>query len=268
SEILESGDWATWFANNPYAEWYMNSWRIEGSPTQQFHHEQFGKDFSYFDFAAQFNDAVEAWDPTAWADLFADVGARYVVLTTKHHDGFLLWPSRTPNPFIPGYHARRDLCADLRDAVTARGMTMAYYYSGGLDWTFNDTVIQDLADIPKAVPQQQAYVDYANAHWRELIDRYETMILWNDIAYPANTDLNVLFAEYYNKLPDGVVNNRFTQTFQMTESGIVSDNHFDFETPEYTSFREIREKKWESCRGIGASFGYNRAEGPAQYQSV
>ena len=268
SEILESGDWATWFANNPYAEWYMNSWRIEGSPTQQYHREQFGKDFSYFDFAAQFNDAVEAWDPNGWADLFADVGARYVVLTTKHHDGFLLWPSHTPNPFIPGYHARRDLCADLRDAVTARGMTMAYYYSGGLDWTFNDTVIQDIADIPKAVPQQQAYVDYANAHWRELIDRYETMILWNDIAYPANTDLNVLFAEYYNKLPDGLVNNRFTQTFQMTASGIVSDNHFDFETPEYTSFGEIREKKWESCRGIGASFGYNRAEGPAHYQSV
>jgi alpha-L-fucosidase len=54
----------------------------------------------------------------------------------------------------------------------------------------------------------------------------------------------------------------------MDAHGIVSDNHFDFETPEYTSFSEIRAKKWESCRGIGASFGYNAMEGPEQYQSV
>ncbi len=54
----------------------------------------------------------------------------------------------------------------------------------------------------------------------------------------------------------------------MEEGNIVSDNHHDFETPEYASFSEIREKKWESCRGIGASFGYNRIEGVEQYQSV
>ena len=54
----------------------------------------------------------------------------------------------------------------------------------------------------------------------------------------------------------------------MDDVGIVSDAHFDFETPEYTSFSEIREKKWESCRGIGASFGYNQNEGPEQYQSI
>ena len=138
----------------------------------------------------------------------------------------------------------------------------------GWIWTFNDTVIQHIADFPLAVPQTQEYVNYANNHWRELIDRYETMILWNDIAYPAGTDLNVLFADYYNKLPDGVVNNRFTQRFQMDETGIVSDNFFDFETPEYTSFAGIRQKKWESCRGVGASFGYNRREGEDQHLAV
>ena len=54
----------------------------------------------------------------------------------------------------------------------------------------------------------------------------------------------------------------------MEDGNIVSDNHHDFETPEYASFSEIRKKKWESCRGIGASFGYNRIEGFEQYQSV
>jgi alpha-L-fucosidase len=269
SDILATGDWAKWFANNPYAEWYMNSWRIDGSPTQRYHNETYGANFNYFDFAPQFNTATEQWNPDDWASLFQRVHARYAVLTTKHHDGFTLWPSRTPNPFIADYHARRDLVGEFMEAIRGRGLTAALYYSGGLDWTFNDTVIQHIADIPKAVPQMPAYVDYANAHWRELIDRYETMILWNDIAYPAATDLNVLFAEYYNKLPEGLVNNRFTQRFQLGADGnIVTDNFHDFETPEYASFSEIRAKKWESCRGIGASFGYNRNEGPEQHLTV
>ncbi|MEZ4656961.1 MAG: alpha-L-fucosidase [Caldilineaceae bacterium] len=266
-ETLHSGGWAAWFARNPYAEWYMNSYQIAGSPSQQFHASEYGADFDYAQFAPLFNQAVEKWNPSEWAALFKQVNARYVVLTTKHHDGFLLWPSRHPNPFKPNYHAARDLVGELTDAVRAQGLTMALYYSGGLDWTFNPKVIQDIADIQGGVPQMEQYVQYANAHWRELIERYQTRILWNDIAYPAHTNLNALFADYYNQFPDGLVNNRFTQKFEMRESGIVSDNHHDFETPEYATFAEIRAKKWESCRGIGASFGYNHAEGPEHYQS-
>jgi alpha-L-fucosidase len=222
----------------------------------------------YKDFVPHFNEAIKAWQPEAWATLFKQINARYVVLTTKHHDGFLMWPSETPNPHLPGYHASRDLVGELGAAVRKEGLRMAYYYSGGVDWTFNPQVVQHIDELQKAVPQMPEYVDYANAHWRELIDRYGTTILWNDIAYPKATNLNELFAEYYNKMPDGVINNRFTQEFRMDDVGIVSDAHYDFETPEYTSFSEIRAKKWESCRGIGASFGYNQIEGVEQYQSV
>lgn len=269
SETLATGDWAKWFANNSYAEWYMNSMRIEDSPTRRYHQQTYGADFRYFDFVEEFNAAAQQWDPDAWAELFQRVHARYAVLTTKHHDGFLLWPSQTPNPHIANYHARRNLVGEFVDAIRRRGMKAGLYYSGGLDWTFNDTVIQHIADIPKAVPQTADYVNYANAHWYELIDRYETMILWNDIAYPAATNLNELFAHYYNKLPEGVINNRFTQRFQLGADGnIATDNFYDFETPEYSSFSEIRFKKWETCRGIGASFGYNRNEGPEHHISV
>ena len=267
-DILANGEWAKWFANNPYAEWYMNSYQIEGSPTRQYHAEQYGTEFNYADFAPVFKQAVEQWNPNDMAALFQQAGARYVVLTTKHHDGFLLWPSEHPNPFMENYHADRDLVGELTAAVQAHGMTMGLYYSGGLDWTFNQKVIQHINDLQLGVPQMPEYVEYANNHWRELIRRYGTMVLWNDIAYPSATDLNVLFAEYYNQLPDGVVNNRFTQKFQMNEHGIVSDNHFDFETPEYARFSEIRLKKWESCRGVGASFGYNQIEGPEQYLTL
>ncbi len=267
-DILVSGAWAKWFANNPYAEWYMNSYQIEGSPTRQYHTEQYGAEFNYADFAPLFKQATQRWDPNDMATLFQQAGARYVVLTTKHHDGFLLWPSEHPNPYIEAYHADRDLVGELTDAVCAHGMTMGLYYSGGLDWTFNQKVIQHIAEIQAGVPQMSEYVEYANHHWRELIDRYGTMVLWNDIAYPVATDLNVLFAEFYNKMPAGVINNRFTQKFQISEGHMITDNHHDFETPEYSSFSEIRPKKWESCRGVGASFGYNQIEGPEQYLTL
>ena len=268
SEVFESGNWGDWFANNPYAEWYGNSMRIPGGATHRHHAATYGAEFPYRNFAPQFNAAAEKWNPDDWADLFQQVHARYAVLTTKHHDGFLLWPSARPNPFIPDYHARRDLVGDFMDAVNSRRLTAALYYSGGLDWTFNDHVIQDIADLQTGVPQMPDYVDYANGHWRELFERYQTRILWNDIAYPAATDLNELFADYYNQLPDGLVNNRFTQRFELRAGNIVSTNHCDFETPEYASFSEISAKKWESCRGIGASFGYNQLEGPDQYLTV
>ncbi|MEZ4725870.1 MAG: alpha-L-fucosidase [Caldilineaceae bacterium] len=101
SEILASGDWGKWFANNPYAEWYMNSYRIDGSPTQQYHRATYGPKFNYAEFGPLFNQAVEQWDPDAWAQLFKQVNARYVVLTTKHHDGFLLLAQPDPQSIHP-----------------------------------------------------------------------------------------------------------------------------------------------------------------------
>ncbi|MFN2228956.1 MAG: alpha-L-fucosidase [Anaerolineae bacterium] len=267
-KVIAEGGWDRWFAENPYAEWYMNSIRIDGSPSQRHHVETYGPGFDYRDFVPMFDQATQAWDPGAWADLFRQVGARYVVLTTKHHDGFLLWPSEHPNPFYEHYHAQRNLVGELTDAVRRRGMEMGLYYSGGIDWTFNDKVVQDISDLPKATPQQAAYVEYANNHWRELTDRYGPALMWNDIAYPAAADLNALFSYYYNHVPEGVINDRFSQRFSFSEGQIGGSQHYDFRTPEYTSFAETTPFKWEATRGIGASFGYNRNEGPEQYLSV
>jgi alpha-L-fucosidase len=127
---------------------------------------------------------------------------------------------------------------------------MGLYYSGGLDWTFTSEPIQTMADLMRRVPQSDEYAAYADAHWRELIDRYEPAILWNDINYPKAGKLQQIFAEYYNKIGDGVINDRFGVSFA------------DFTTPEYAKYDKITEKKWESCRGLGFSFGYNQLEGP------
>ena len=239
-----------WFHQNPYAEWYLNSLRLQDTPTAQYHAKTYGADFDYYRFAEEFNRETSKWDPTSWASLFRDVGARYVVLTTKHHDGFTLWPSRVVNPRRPGLAARRDLVGDLTQAVRAAGLRMGLYYSGGLDWTFETRPIATFADVRGTVPQTEEYARYADAHWFELIERYQPAILWNDISYPRAGKILEIFARFYNTIPDGVVNNRFGVDFA------------DFTTPEYAQYDRITEKKWESCRGLGYSFGYNRAEGP------
>ena len=289
--LIRDEGWVAWFAKNPYAEWYQNSLRIEGSPTRRHHLQTYGPQFSYDEFVPMFNQAIAGWDPDEWADLFQRVGAGYVVLTSKHHDGFLLWPSRTPNPHKPGYVASRDLVGELAAAVRSRGLRMGIYYSGGLDWTFQPTPVRDVVDLLTTVPQGADYVAYADGHWRELIKLYRPSVLWNDIGYPAGTDLKELFADYYNLVPEGVVNDRWLQ-FRAARSrffrnrlvrGVMSRllawglsrsaspparGHLDFRTPEYTSFRKIMIQKWEATRGIGYSFGYNQNEGPGQCISV
>ncbi|MBI3469838.1 MAG: alpha-L-fucosidase, partial [Candidatus Solibacter usitatus] len=100
------------------------------------------------------------------------------------------------------------------------------------------------------MPQTEEYAKYADAHWRELMDRYQPAILWNDISYPKQGDVLGIFSAFYDRTPDGLINNRF---------GV---DHADITTPEYSSYNKITEKKWEACRGLGFSFGYNQAEGP------
>jgi alpha-L-fucosidase len=247
-------DMSRWFYENAYAEWYLNSLRLKGSPTYKHHVETYGANFDYYDFAPMFERDVQKWNPAEWARLFRETGARYAVLTTKHHDGFRLWPSRVPNPkrATEKITAKRDLVGDLTNAVRAEGLKMGLYYSGGLDWTFEPRPIATMEDLKTTAPQSEEYARYADAHWRELIERYQPAVLWNDITYPKAGKLTEIFSEYYNRVPEGVIDNRFGVDFA------------DFTTPEYAKYDKITAKKWESCRGLGFSFGYNRVEGPKE----
>jgi alpha-L-fucosidase len=259
-----------YFAHNPYAEWYANSIRIDRSPAQLHHLATYGRGFPYADFAPMFNAGVDRWVPDDWADLLAAAGVRYAVFVAKHHDGFLLWPSDRPNPHIEGFQSDRDIAGDVCRSLRARGMHVGIYYSGGLDWTFSRTVIRDFESHFGSVIQDPSYAAYADAHWRELIDRYEPDILWGDIGYPAAGDLPGIFSEYYNRTPTGVVNDRFAQelprSLDVSEVMVNPTNrHFDFVTPEYSHFADIREGKWECTRGIGLSYAFNQNETEATH---
>ncbi len=272
-QVAEKG-WEAMFANNPYAEWYLNTFRNGDTATRRHHIATYGEHFSYDDFAPQFNAAVANWNPDSWAALFQRVGARYAVLTTKHHDGFLLWNSARTSPHkAPGYCTTRDLVGELTNAVRQRGMKMGLYYSGGLDWSFETRPVRNFIDVYGTIVQTPEFVEYADFHWRELIERYQPSILWNDIGYPATADPIKLFADYYNAIPDGLVNDRWSQQVPAEESipkpgepiGPPPSAHRDYTTPEYGSYSEIVPNKWEATRGIGHSFGYNQNEGEADY---
>ena len=272
-DMAQQGGWREWFRSNSYAEWYLNSLKFEDGPTRVWHNATYGEDFDYDDFALAFNQAVAAWDPDDMASLFSEAQARYVVLTTKHHDGYTLWDTDIPCPRKTNYHTARDLTGDLTAAVRAHGMRMGLYYSGGLDWAFNEARIEDFRDVWGTIVEEPEFVAYSVAHWKELIDRYQPALMWNDIGYPAAADLGELFAYYYNHVPEGVINDRFTQARNLApRSGgpltTPRSPHYDFITPEYTSFDEIQSEKWEACRGIGHSFGYNRSEGDDQMLAV
>ena len=281
--------------DNPYAEWYRNTMQLPGSPTQRHHAETYGDDYPYDNFVSTFDDASARADLDGLAGLCQDAGARYVVLTTKHHEGYTLWPSSIAHPVKGEYHARRDLVGDLGAAVRARRMRMGLYYSGGYDWPYNDAVLSRPADAVLAAPSDPAYREFVTEHVRELIDRYEPSVLWNDIGWPSGGNLAALFAHYYNTVEDGVINDRWVQSGlprnaftdalvtglgqllqllwpliparrkQLTFAG---SKHYDFRTPEYTMFAQSRTRKWELARGVGHSFGANRNERPEDIISV
>jgi alpha-L-fucosidase len=251
-------DFKIWFEQNPYAEWYWNTMKIHTSPTWKRHLQVYGASFRYEDFIPVFQKEARQWKPDDWALAFKTAGIQYVIFTTKFADGYPLWPTAVKHPKLAVNHLAtdRDYVGALTEAVRKQGMRMGLYYCGGMDWVFMPEPVKTFPDVIRLIPQSEEYARMADAHWRELIQRYQPDVLWNDIAYPRAGDAKGIIADYYNHNKDGVVNNRFALA------------HSDFTTPEYQKNDKISLKKWETVRGLGFSFGYNQAEGPEHVMST
>ena len=99
-----------------------------------------------------------------WAGFFARACARYVVMVTRHLDGYPLWPTTIANPHMPAaYRSQRDLVGDLAQAVREQGLRMGLYYGGGMDWTFTDKPIRTMADLMSQQALGAEYARYAAA---------------------------------------------------------------------------------------------------------
>ncbi|WP_026459668.1 alpha-L-fucosidase [Schaalia suimastitidis] len=261
-ELGTEADWKTWFTHNAYAEWYWNTIRIEDSPAQQRHRDLYGN-LPYEAFLDMWDPHL--FDPAQWASLFARAGADYVVPTTKHHDGVTLWDApETGNRNTVRRGPRRDLVGDIAEATRAAGMHFGVYYSGGLDWHYRPfrPIIADEDCNDLCRPKDADYARYCYLHAVDLVDRYQPDVFWNDINWPdegkhfGEYGLGRFFEYFYAHCPDGVTNDRY--------GGVYSD----FLTSEYQHMLASEGAAvWENCRGIGLSFGYNRAETSEQYLS-
>lgn len=246
----------TWFCNNPYAEWYFNSVNVGKGPTYEHHIKTYGKDFPYENFVDMWK--AENWNPQEWAELFKDAGAKYVVLVTKHHDGFCLFPSKYTDYNAVNKGPKRDIVGELTENVRAAGLKMGLYYSGIIDWRYAHDSMLSGDDVSHNNCPTYEYADYAYKQSMELIDNYKPSVFWNDIGWPYAGEKNLpyLLAHYYNVCEDGVINDRFNGLWK------------DFSTKEYQAGLATREEKWEMCRGLGLSFGYNAIEGEEHILSV
>jgi alpha-L-fucosidase len=288
-ELLASGR-PDALASMPYTEWYENSLRFPDSPVARHHREVYG-DRPYAEFARDWEAGLASWDPDDWARRFAATGARHVVFVAKHSDGYCLWPTDVRNPHRSEWHSKRDVVGELAEAVRGAGMRFGLYYSGGWDWTFDDRPVGTMADVLAAIPRGD-YPAYADAQVRELIARYRPSVLWNDIAWPSPAaDLWSLFTDYYDAVPDGVVNDRWLPWSPLLAStswgpvrrlidagsrraaakagGLVPPppRHFDVRTPEYTRLPAGDRSAWECVRGMDRSFGYNASSKPEDFLS-
>lgn len=252
-----------WPLYSKYAEWYWYRLQSDSSKVgdafRAFHAKTYGPQVRYQDFAQQFK--AELFNPNQWADLFMQSGAKYVVLTSKHHEGFTLWPSQHAN----GWNAmemgpHRDLAGDLSNAVKAKGLKMGYYYSL-YEW-YNDLYRKDV----------NRYVDaHMLPQLKDLVMRYQPDIVWPDgeWEHPSKVWRSEEFLAWlYNESPvkeTVAVNDRWGKETRSKHGGYYTT---EYDRVHEAVGKEVKmAKPWEECRGIGGSFGFNRGENLEDYAS-
>jgi alpha-L-fucosidase len=245
-----------------YAEWYANrlspTRHGNKSYTSLFQENKYGKDFTYADYAPLFK--AEFFNPAEWARLFKRSGAKYVVPTSKHHDGFALWPSKEAsaswgrpwNAVETG--PRRDLLGELGDAVRKEGLKYGFYYSL-YEW-----------HNPLYRKARKSYIkEVYHPQFKDLVTRYKPSLLFGDGEWDIPSkewESEKLIAWLYNESPskdDVVINDRWGSETRL--------HHGGYYTTEYGAGLKDASHAWEENRGIGHSFGLNRAERIENYKT-
>ena len=250
-----------------YAEWYWHQMtegrdnpkasKIE-TGTWDYQKKIYGADTPYQNFAPEFR--AQLFDPDQWAAAFAGSGAKYVVLTSKHHEGFALWPNKEAsatwgrpwNAVEIGPH--RDVLGDLSDAVRRKGLHMGYYYSL-YEW-YNPLW---LTDKPRYIREHMI------PQFKDLVTRYKPDILFTDGEWELPSSewhSPEILAWLFNDSPvkdNIVVNDRWGSD--------TRHKHGGYWTTEYTAGMSGMDHVWEESRGMGYSYGYNRAEKLEDYRT-
>jgi alpha-L-fucosidase len=256
-----------WSPRGTYSEWYQywlqtktlfGNGDFTGTEVYDHHVKTYGEDFSYYEFGKMFT--AEDFNAAEWARLFEDAGAKYMVITSKHHDGFTLWPSETASrtwgfPWNAGeIGAKRDLLKELEVAVKQTDVKFGTYYSlyeWFHPWWKND--------------KKRFVEEHFHPQFKELVEGYQPDVVWTDGEWSMESEYwktPELLSWLFNESPIGesvVINDRWGKGDRHKHGG--------YYTTEYEAGME-GDHPWEECRGIGFSFGYNVNETEEDYASA
>ncbi len=181
----------------------------------------------------------------AWAKLAKQAGQKYMVMTSKHHEGFCNFDTKLTHYCAPKQACGRDLVREFVEAARAEGLRVGFYYSL-MDWHHPDGARCAVDEAAR-----QRFVEYTHGLIRELMANYGKIdVLWYDVAWPL--DAKGWESEKMNKMvfelqPDIIVNNR-------------NKLPGDFSTPEQRIVAEKVGRAWEACMTMNGSWGYQRAD--------
>lgn len=238
-----------------YAEWYGFRMHEKGNPTVDYHRESYSDNFTYDDFIPKWK--AENFDPSAWAKFAKKMGANYYFITSKHHDGFCLWPTKYTDRNAMMMGPKKDLLGQFFEAGRKEGLKVGFYYSL-YEW-FNPLYTK--IEIPYAgLKRVNNYIDdYMIPQIKELIDMYHPDFIFFDGEWDHPESfwkMKEVVAYYYNEASkrnqEVFVNDRFGEG----ERG----KHGDLFNVEYgydKGSEGLLTHKWSFWQGIAKTFGYN-----------
>jgi len=196
---------------------------------------------------AEYEQLADTWHPAErpareWARLAVRAGMKYMVMTTKHHEGFCLWNTRQTDYNAMKHGPGRDLVREFVEACREFGLRVGFYYSL-MDWHHPDG-----ANCARDEAARRRFLDFTQGCVRELCSNYGKVdILWYDVAWPLQTaelwesvKMNTMVRELQ---PDIIINNR----------SLLDE---DFGTPEEHVTPEMAGRDWEACMTFNGSWGY------------
>ena len=246
--------WAPRDKGISYAEWYGRRMHDEKNPTMAYHRENYG-DAPYDDFIPQWK--AESYNPAQWAKFAKGMGAKYMFITSKHHDGFCLWPSQYTDRNAMKMGPKKDLLGEYFAAARKEGLKVGLYYSL-YEW-YNP--LYTGKDIPYAgLKKVDNYVDdFMVPQIKELIDLYHPDFFYFDGEWDHPEPfwkMKEVVAYYYNEAAkrgqEVFVNDRFGKGDR--------GKHGDLYNVEYSYDKESLGNlthKWGFWQGIAKTFGYN-----------
>jgi len=212
----------------------------------------------------QFNPSK--FDAREWARIAKDAGMGYVVITTKHHDGFALWDSAASDYDVMATPFRRDIMKELSEAVNAEGMRMCWYHSI-MDWHHPDYQPRREWDQRPVDPLSfPRYAKYMFAQLRELLTKYGDIgILWFDGEWEGtwNHDWGKMTDDFVRSLQPRIIVNNRVDSGRAGMEGFSADEHArgDYGTPEQTiPPNGMPGKDWETCMTMNDTWGYKTTD--------